>query len=72
MLESPVGTIASAHLFSTFNQLEWGTELFAPLLLTETFINEELDYSDFSLAVPNGPGLGLSLDEDKLNHFNRA
>ncbi|MDB4512113.1 muconate/chloromuconate family cycloisomerase [Arenicella sp.] len=71
MLESPVGTIASAHLFSTFEKMEWGTELFAPLLLTEQFINESLDYSDFSLAVPNKPGLGLSLDEDKLTFFER-
>lgn len=72
MLESHIGTVASAHLFSTFESLEWGTELFAPLLLTEQFVNETLDYSDFSLAVPNGPGLGLSLDEDKVSYFKRA
>lgn len=71
MLESSIGTIASAHLFSTFNQLEWGTELFAPLLLQEQFINETLAYSNFGLVVPDGSGLGVSLDEDKVKFFSR-
>ncbi len=31
MLEGPVGTIASAHVFSTFQNLAYGTELFGPL-----------------------------------------
>jgi muconate cycloisomerase len=71
MLEGPVGTIASAHLFSTFAKLEWGTELFGPLLLTEEILTEPLDYSDFTLAVPNGAGLGVSLDEERINRFRR-
>lgn len=72
MLESAIGTIASAHLMATFSDIEWGTELFAPLLLKESFINESLDYSDFGLAVPNTPGLGLSLDEDRVAFFTRT
>ena len=35
MLEGAAGTMASAQLFSTFDSLKWGTELFGPLLLTE-------------------------------------
>src|SRR5258708_22675522 len=34
MLGGAVRTVASAHLFATFPHLEWGTELFGPLLLT--------------------------------------
>ena len=71
MLEGAVGTIAAAHLFSTFPQLEWGTELFGPLLLTEEILTEPLDYSEFSLKVPDGPGLGIALDEARLNRFRR-
>jgi len=71
MLEGAVGTIAAAHLFSTFPRLEWGTELFGPLLLTEEILAESLDYSDFSLRVPTGAGLGISLDEDRLSRFRR-
>ena len=71
MLEGPVGTIAAAHLFSTFPKLEWGTELFGPLLLTEEILTEPLDYSEFSLKVPTGAGLGIALDESRLNRFRR-
>ncbi len=71
MLEGAVGTIASAHLFATFPKLQWGTELFGPLLLTEEILREPLDYSDFELSVPNGPGLGLELDEDRVAFFAR-
>ena len=71
MLEGPVGTIASAHLFGTVPKLEWGTELFGPLLLTEDILQQPLEYGDFGLKIPNGPGLGIALDNDKLRHFAR-
>ncbi|OQP83684.1 muconate cycloisomerase [Rhizobium rhizosphaerae] len=71
MLEGAVGTIISAQVFSTFANLQWGTELFGPLLLTEEILETPLDYSDFSLLVPSGPGLGIMLEEDKLAHFTR-
>jgi len=71
MLEGAIGTIASAHLFSTFPRLAWGTELFGPLLLTEQLLTEPLQYQDFELAVPTGPGLGIELDHDRLRFFQR-
>ncbi|PTM51488.1 muconate/chloromuconate family cycloisomerase [Phreatobacter oligotrophus] len=71
MLEGGVSTAASAHLFSTFAKLEWGTELFGPLLLTEEILQTPLDYSEFSLAVPTGPGLGIVLDESQIARFRR-
>lgn len=71
MLEGPVGTIASAHLFSTFNNLAYGTELFGPLLLTEEILKTPLQYQDFSLHLPQGTGLGLELDEDKIDRLRR-
>ena len=71
MLEGAIGTIASAHLFSTFPRLAWGTELFGPLLLTEQLLTEPLQYQDFELSVPTGPGLGIELDGDRLRFFQR-
>ena len=71
MLEGAVGTIASAHAFATFANLQWGTELFGPLLLTEEILQTPLDYSDFHLTVPDGPGLGIALDEDRVQFFRR-
>jgi muconate cycloisomerase len=71
MLEAGIGTIASAHLFATFPKLEWGTELFGPLLLTEEILAEPLSYRDFALHLPASPGLGIALDEDKIAFFRR-
>jgi catechol 1,2-dioxygenase len=62
MLEGAVGTIASAHVFSTFGEMAWGTELFGPLLLTEEILTTPLDYRDFALHLPRGAGLGIALD----------
>jgi muconate cycloisomerase len=71
MLEGGIGTAASAQLFSTFPILEWGTELFGPLLLAEQILTEPLDYSEFGLRLPTGPGLGVDVDEDRLDCFRR-
>lgn len=71
MLEGAVGSIASAHVFSTFRELRWGTELFGPLLLTEEILTKPLEYRDFHLEVPSSPGLGISLDEERLEFFRR-
>ena len=71
MLEAAVGTIASAHVFSTFPQIGFGTELFGLLLLTEEILQEPLDYDDFTLAVPTGHGLGIALDEDRITFLRR-
>lgn len=71
MLEGAAGTVASAQVFSTFANLQWGTELFGPLLLTEEILAMPLDYSDFELTIPDGPGLGITLDEDRVRFFQR-
>ena len=71
MLEGAVGTVASAHVFATFRDLQWGTELFGPLLLTEEILIQPLQYQDFQLAVPTAPGLGIALDEDRVQFFRR-
>lgn len=71
MLEAAVSTMASAHVFSTFRSLQWGTELFGPLLLTEEILVNPLQYQDFELQVPSLPGLGIELDTDRVRYFTR-
>jgi muconate cycloisomerase len=71
MLEGAIGTLAAAHAFLTLKQLTWHTELFGPLLLTEEIVSEAPLYRDFHLHVPATPGLGLSLDEERLAFFRR-
>ena len=69
MLEGPVGTMAAAHVFSTFENLAYGTELFGPLLLTEEILKQPLQYKNFELTTPSTPGLGIELDENKIDNL---
>lgn len=71
MLEVGVATAASAHVFATFPKLAFDTELFGPLLVTEEILAEPLHYADFHLQVPGGPGLGVTLDMDRVAFFRR-
>ncbi|ANG65270.1 muconate cycloisomerase [Marinobacterium aestuarii] len=71
MLEGSVGSLAAAHAFLTLKKLTWHTELFGPLLLTEDIVTEPPVYRDFQLEVPRTPGIGLTLDEERLAFFSR-
>ncbi|WP_284506607.1 muconate/chloromuconate family cycloisomerase [Caballeronia sp. GAWG1-5s-s] len=71
MLEGAFSTVASAQVFSTFANLQWGTELFGPLLMTEEISTKPLEYRDFELTVPDGPGLGIELNEAVVERFTR-
>ncbi|AME25575.1 MULTISPECIES: muconate/chloromuconate family cycloisomerase [Burkholderiaceae] len=71
MLEGSVGSVASAHGFSALPQLDWGTELFGPLLLKDDIVTARPQYRDFDLHLPEGPGLGLHIDEEKLAFYRR-
>ena len=71
MLEGSIGSIASAHGFSALPQLSWGTELFGPLLVKDDIVTARPQYQDFDLHLPEGPGLGLQIDEDKLAFYRR-
>lgn len=71
MLETGLGTAAALQLFSTVETLHWGTEFFGPLLLTEDILAEPLAFRDCSVEIPTGPGIGVTLDPDKIAHFRR-
>jgi len=72
MLETGLGTAAALQLFATIETLHWGTEFFGPLLLTDGILAEPLIYRDFCVEVPSGPGIGVTLDPDKIAAFRRG
>ncbi|MFD1788504.1 muconate/chloromuconate family cycloisomerase [Sphingomonas floccifaciens] len=71
MLEGGIGTIASAQLFAGFPGLDFGTELFGPLLLTEELLKEPLRYEGGYLVLPTGPGLGVEPSERAVAALRR-
>lgn len=70
MLEGTIGTVASLHAWSTL-PLQWGTEMFGPLLLKDDIVARPLAFADACVTLPQTPGLGVALDEDKLRHYSR-
>ena len=71
MLETGVSTAAALQLFATVETLHWGTELFGPLLLKDEILAEPIRYADFCVHLPQGPGIGVALDPDKVRFYRR-
>ena len=70
-IESSLGTLAGAHLLATLPAVTYGSELFGPLLMTDGLLAEPLDYRDGALHLPDGPGFGVDLDEDRVARYAR-
>ncbi len=71
MLEGSIATSAAVQAYSTLPKFEWGTELFSPLLLKDDIVIEPLQYHNYGVEVSDKPGLGMALDEDKVNFYRR-
>ncbi|QHE85363.1 muconate cycloisomerase family protein [Hydrogenophaga sp. BPS33] len=72
MLETSLGSAASAHVFSTLGTQHHGCELFGPQLLVDDIVTERMPIVDFELQLPDGPGLGIEIDPERLERFDRA
>ncbi|GJD62036.1 muconate/chloromuconate family cycloisomerase [Methylobacterium frigidaeris] len=72
LLESSVGAAAHLHAFAGLRDLAWGCEHFGPQILTGDLVTEPLAFHDFAVHLPEGPGLGVTLDPDKLRHYARS
>ena len=72
LLESSVGAAAHLHAFATLRALAWGCEHFGPQILTDDLVTEPLRFADFEVHLPSGPGLGVTLDQDKLRRYARS
>ena len=72
MLETSLGSAASAHVFSTLSDQHQGCELFGPQLLVDDIVEQPMTVRDFELELPDGPGFGVVVDEKRLDRFDRA
>ncbi|MES2509751.1 MAG: muconate/chloromuconate family cycloisomerase [Pseudomonadota bacterium] len=72
MLETSLGSAASAHVFSTLGKAHHGCELFGPQLLVDDIVEKQMPITDFELQLPDGPGFGVDVSISQLNRFDRA
>ena len=71
MLETSIGSAASAHVFSTLGGQHHGCELFGPQLLVDDIVESPMPISDYCLQLPDGPGFGVEVSVQQLNRFDR-
>jgi muconate cycloisomerase len=72
LLESSIGAAAHLQVFAGLRELPWGCEHFGPQILVDDLVEEPLHFADFCIHLPAGPGLGVTLDQDKLRHYARG
>lgn len=72
MLETSLGSAASAHVFSTLQDSPHGCELFGPQLLVDDIVSTQMQIHEFALQIPDGPGYGVEIDAAKLERYDRA
>ncbi|MEV6283995.1 muconate/chloromuconate family cycloisomerase [Kribbella sp. NPDC051770] len=71
-IETGIGTAASLHLACAAPGVTWGSELFGPLLFAEEILQTPLRYVDGELQLPEGPGLGVTLNLDAVAALRRT
>jgi muconate cycloisomerase len=62
-------TIAEVMLAASSRNVLPGLECVGPLKVKDTVATTRLDISSGSLPLPGGPGLGISLDDNKLEQY---
>lgn len=63
------GTMAEIMLGATSTNVVAGLECVGPLKVTDSVATTRLDLSGGSLDLPGGPGIGITLDADKLERY---
>lgn len=69
-MDGQVGTLSSLAFGGAFRSTSLRAGEYDYFLqLTDDLVTESLAISDGSLAVPDRPGVGIEIDEDKLAHY---
>jgi len=71
MIETGLGTAAYLHFGAVLPRLDYGCELFGPLLLAGDIAAKPVAYANGQVLVPEGPGLGIEVDEAEVEKYRR-
>jgi len=64
--ELALGTAAIAHLAASAGSIDWPGDSTGPLLYDDDVAEEGVTYRNGALTVPDGPGLGVTISESRL------
>jgi len=68
-LESVIGASAGLHFAASSPAIDLGCEMTGQFLLSDDFGTEPLAVEDGAFVVPDRPGLGFEIDEEKLAKY---
>jgi muconate/chloromuconate cycloisomerase len=71
MIETSVGTAAYLQFAASVPSLPYGCELFGPLLLTDDIVDNPIIFKDGFVFIPNEPGMGVTINEVRVEKFKR-
>ncbi|MEM0907835.1 MAG: enolase C-terminal domain-like protein [Pseudomonadota bacterium] len=72
MFETGLGHLAGVHTLAATPAINLGCEFYqAKYYLTEDILTDPFPIKNGNVVVPDGPGLGILPDEEKLAHFAR-
>ena len=67
--ELSLGTAGQAHLGAAMTNLDYPVDCIGPEIYAADVVTRPLAYAEGQLIVPTGPGLGLEVDEQKLEQL---
>ena len=68
LMDAPIGFAASVHLFAAYG-MKLPVDLNGPQFIAEDYLAEPLPVREQVAYVPTGAGLGLTVDEAKVQRF---
>ena len=66
LMDAPIGFAASVHLFAAYG-IDYPCDLNGPQHIGEDYLAEPLPMDGKTALVPEGPGLGVLVDEAKVS-----
>jgi muconate/chloromuconate cycloisomerase len=69
MMETGLGTAGGLHFAASLPELFYPTDLRGPELLTDDILHESIHIQDGYAVLPEGAGLGVQVDEEKLEKY---
>jgi muconate cycloisomerase len=70
VIEMGIANAMGLHLAAALPRLAYPSYLMGPLKYRNRITAEELVVTDAHVAVPQGPGLGITVDEEALRHLD--
>ncbi len=65
LMDAPIGFAASVHLFAAYG-IDLPVDLNGPQFIAEDYLRQPMVFDGQTVPVPQGPGLGIDIDEDKV------